>query len=101
MKATLLSARGGFGLRFLDLHLRELLLQAADLVLELLLRHLRLAQVGLVGLFGVLQLLGVGGEVALQLLQFAGEPSGELHVAGAVIGENAPLEILRARGLLA
>ena len=53
--------RGGrFGLRFLDLDLRQLLLDAADLVLELLLRDLGLAQVGLVGLLGLLQLLRVG-----------------------------------------
>ena len=64
-----------------------------------LLRELGLAQVDVVGLLGLLQLLRVGGEVRLQLLQLARERAGQLHVAGAVVGEDAALQILRARGL--
>ena len=44
LKATLEKAERGFRLRFLDLDLRELLLQAANLVLELALRELGLPQ---------------------------------------------------------
>ena len=91
--------RGRFRLRFLDLDLRELLLEPADLVLELALRELRLAHVRVVGFLGLLQLGGVDGEVGLELLQLARERAGELHVAGAVIGQDAPLELLRAVGL--
>ena len=63
----------GFGLRFLDFHLRELLLELPHLVFEFLLRDLRLPQVRLIGFFGLLQLLRVGREIGLQLLQLARE----------------------------
>ena len=91
--------RGGLRLRFLDLDLRELLLDAADLVLELALRELRLAQVGFVRLLGLLELRGVDAEIGLQLLQLARERAGQLQVAGAVVGEDAALELLRAPAL--
>ena len=74
--------RGGLGLRLLDLHLRELLLQPVDLVLELLLGDLRLAQVALVGLFGLGEFLRVGGQVGLEFLQLAGQAAGQFQVAG-------------------
>ena len=86
--------RGRFGLRLLDLDLRQLLLEAAHLVLELALDDLGLPQVVLVGLLGLLQLLGVRRQVDLQLLQLARERAGELHVAGRVVGEDAALEVL-------
>ena len=38
-------------------------------------------------------------EIGLELLQLARERAGQLEVAGRVVGEDAPLEILRARGL--
>ena len=99
MNATLDERRGGFGLRFLDLDLRELLLEAADLVLELALRELGLPEVRLVGLFGLLQLLESTVEVGLELLQLARERAGQLHVAGAVVGQDPPLEVLRRAAL--
>ena len=53
LEADVTEGGGGLGLGFLDLYLRELLFQAADLFVKLLLGDLGLAEVGLIGLFGL------------------------------------------------
>ena len=48
---------------------------------------------------GLSQLLGVG-QIPLSF-SLACERAGEIHVAGAMVGENPPLELLGTRGLRA
>jgi hypothetical protein len=43
--------------------LRQLFLETPNLVLELVLGNLRLPEVGLIGVFGLLQLLGIDRQV--------------------------------------
>jgi len=65
--------RSGFGLRFLDLDLRKLLLKSIDLVLEFFLTHLGLSKVRLVGIFRFLKLVGIRGQVRLEFLKFTSQ----------------------------
>ena len=64
---------GCFGLRFLDLDLRELLLKSIDLVLEFFLSHLRLSKVRLVGILRFLQLVGIRCQVRLEFLKLTSQ----------------------------
>ena len=94
LKATLPRAAAASAWASLTFTCESWLLQPADLVLELLLGDLGLAQVGLVGLLGVGQFLRVGGQVGLEFLQLAGQAAGQLQVAGPVVGHDAALQVL-------